>query len=104
MLVAVIAGFAILFRDQLSLANLASYETHLRQLTESNRGLSYAGAFVLYVIVTAFSLPGAAAMSIVIGWLFGADSTLAWPAVLLVSFASTTGASARVSVVAVPLA
>ena len=44
--------------------------------------------FVIYVVVTAFSLPGAAVMTLVGGALFG----LGW-GLLLVSFASTIGAS-----------
>ena len=44
--------------------------------------------FVIYVLVTAFSLPGAAVMTLVGGALFG----LGW-GLLLVSFASTIGAS-----------
>ncbi|MCW9025111.1 MAG: dihydrolipoyl dehydrogenase [Gammaproteobacteria bacterium] len=45
-------------------------------------------AFVIYVIVTALSLPGAAVMTLVIGAIFG----LFWGTVL-VSFASTLGAT-----------
>ena len=44
--------------------------------------------FVIYVAVTAFSLPGAAVMTLVGGALFG----LGW-GLLIVSFASTIGAS-----------
>ncbi|MFC1339357.1 MAG: TVP38/TMEM64 family protein, partial [gamma proteobacterium symbiont of Phacoides pectinatus] len=44
--------------------------------------------FLVYVAVTGLSLPGAAAMSLVIGAVFG----LLW-GVILVSFASTLGAT-----------
>lgn len=45
-------------------------------------------AFAIYVVVTALSLPGAAIMGLAAGALFGL-----WHGVLLVSFASTTGAT-----------
>ena len=44
--------------------------------------------FLIYVTVTALSLPGAAVMTLAGGALFGF-----WPALLLVSFASTIGAT-----------
>ena len=50
--------------------------------------LVYGLAFLIYVCVTGLSLPGAAAMSLVIGWYFGF-----WRGLVLVSFASTTGAT-----------
>lgn len=92
-LVLTVLGLWFVFRDRLSLENLAQYETQLRRWKIDYPVLSYGVAFVVYVIVTALSLPGAAAMSILIGWLFGADFVLGWPAVILVSFASTTGAT-----------
>ena len=46
------------------------------------------GAFVLYVAVVALSLPGATIMTLAMGALFGL-----WYGVLLVSFASTIGAT-----------
>jgi len=45
-------------------------------------------AFAVYVAFTALSLPGAAPMSMVCGWLFGF-----WRATVVASFASTTGAT-----------
>ncbi len=47
------------------------------------------GFFVLYVLVTALSLPGAAVMTLAAGALFGL-----WWGTLIVSFASTLGATA----------
>jgi len=45
-------------------------------------------AFLIYSIVTGLSLPGAAVLTILFGWFFGF-----LPALCVVSFASTTGAS-----------
>lgn len=72
----------------LSLEQLASRETQLRGYQESYPWLVIGGAFVLYVSVTGLSLPGAAALSLVYGWYFGFLR-----GVLLVSFASTLGAT-----------
>lgn len=76
------------FRGELSLTSLAAREVQLRAWQTAHPVLAIAIAFVLYVLVTGLSLPGAAAMSILYGWLFGFGS-----AVVLVSFASTTGAT-----------
>ncbi|GAB4155037.1 MAG: TVP38/TMEM64 family protein [Planctomycetaceae bacterium] len=48
----------------------------------------YVVAFLIYVAVTGLSLPGAAVLTLAYGWFFGF-----LPAVVLVSFASTAGAS-----------
>ena len=74
--------------DMLTLDYLASKEQSLRQFQSQHPYLIYGIAFLLYVAVTGLSLPGALAMTIVYGWYFGFA-----PAVVLVSFASTTGAS-----------
>lgn len=90
-LVLAVSAFGALFfcyRHELSLAALAEREGQLRELQHTHPAATYAAAFVIYVIVTGLSLPGAAAMSLVYGWLFGF-----WPALVLVSFASTTGAT-----------
>lgn len=76
------------FGDQLSLAGLADREADFRSLQERRPSLVYGMAFGVYVTVTGLSLPGAAGMSLAIGWLFGFRRAL-----LLVSFASTAGAS-----------
>lgn len=55
---------------------------------DRNPVASSVGYFVVYVLVTGLSLPGAAVMTVAAGALFG----LVW-GVLLVSFASTIGAS-----------
>lgn len=77
-----------LFRNELSLKQLADEEHRIRQLTEAHPWQAGGVAFGLYVIVTALSLPFATVLTILYGWLFGFSR-----AVLLVSFASTTGAT-----------
>ncbi len=77
-----------IFRDQLTLEYLAQREEALREFQQTQSGVTFALAFLIYVIVTGLSLPGAGFMTIVCGWLFGF-----WPALVLVSFASTTGAT-----------
>lgn len=79
---------AYFFRSELSLEALAARETSLRQAASRQPVLAYATYFVIYVVVTGLSLPGAAALSITGGWLLGF-----WPALVLTSFASSTGAS-----------
>ncbi len=76
------------FRDSISLANLANQETRLREYQLHHPVLVVGIAFLIYVGVTGLSLPGAVPLSLLYGWYFG------WgPALLLVSFASTMGAT-----------
>ena len=84
---AIVAAF-IFFGDQRALDSLATYEGRLRSFYAERPVVTLIAAFVLYVAVTGLSLPGAAALSILYGWLFGF-----WPAVVLVSFSSTSGAT-----------
>lgn len=86
LLVAVAAGWW--YRDALRLEALARQEGQLRALVESRFWVAVAVAFVVYVVVTALALPAATGMSLVIGWLFGF-----WRGTLLVSIASTCGAT-----------
>ncbi|MCG8651328.1 MAG: TVP38/TMEM64 family protein [Pirellulales bacterium] len=76
------------FGDLLSLQSLAQREAELRAFQQDNPYLVYGIAFAVYVLVTGLSLPGAAALTLVYGWYFGF-----WRTVVLVSFASTTGAT-----------
>ncbi|MGF1582450.1 MAG: TVP38/TMEM64 family protein [Gemmataceae bacterium] len=76
------------FRDQLSLEYLAQRETELRNFQQAYPVWTFVIAFLIYVAVTGLSLPGAGFMTIVCGWLFRF-----WVALVLVSFASTTGAT-----------
>lgn len=77
-----------LFGDQLTLDNLASREADFRRFQQEHPLLLYVLAFAAYVLVTGLSIPGATAMTLLLGWLFGF-----WRGLLLVSFASTMGAT-----------
>jgi uncharacterized membrane protein YdjX (TVP38/TMEM64 family) len=87
-LVMVVGVLYLLFRDDLTLRAIAAREQQLRAFRDSQPVLVYVLAFLLYVVVTGLSLPGAAVLSLAYGWYFDF-----WPAVVLVSFASTTGAT-----------
>ncbi|MEM9825953.1 MAG: TVP38/TMEM64 family protein [Planctomycetota bacterium] len=76
------------FGDALSIANLAEHESGLRSASDESPLLFWVAAFFLYVLVTGMSLPGAAVMTLTYAWFFGFGSAL-----LLVSFASTSGAT-----------
>ncbi len=76
------------FGDTLTLANLAERESDLRSFQQAHPWLVYGVAFLVYVAVTGLSLPGAAVLTLVFGWYFGF-----WQGIILVSFASTTGAT-----------
>jgi len=72
----------------LTLENLKAQQASLDAWVAANRWLALGGFFVLYVLVTAASIPGAAIMTLAAGALFG------WLAgTVLVSFASTLGAT-----------
>lgn len=91
-LLGVIAVLIVVFirnRDALSLDALASQQEALRHAAVDRPVVVFGMAFLLYVVVTGLSLPGAAVMTLVYGWLFGF-----WQGVVLVSLASTTGATA----------
>jgi uncharacterized membrane protein YdjX (TVP38/TMEM64 family) len=72
----------------LSLESLAARESALRAFQANNPYLVYGIALLVYVTVTGLSIPGASPLTLVYGWYFGF-----WQAVLLVSFASTAGAT-----------
>jgi uncharacterized membrane protein YdjX (TVP38/TMEM64 family) len=74
--------------DVLTLENLARQETALRAFQEEHPLLVYGLAALIYILVTGLSLPGATAMTLVYGWYFGLVR-----GVILVSFASTAGAT-----------
>jgi uncharacterized membrane protein YdjX (TVP38/TMEM64 family) len=86
--VLVAAGLYWQLGGELSLASIAQREAELRELQHERPLAVYGIAFLAYVVVTGLSLPGAAGLSLVYGWLFGF-----WRGVVLVSFASTTGAT-----------
>ena len=89
LLLAATAGIGFwLFGDELTLSKLATREAAFRQYQTNHPVLIYLIAFGVYVAVTGLSLPGATPMTLLMAWLFGF-----WPALILVSLGSTTGAT-----------
>ncbi|QDS94134.1 TVP38/TMEM64 family inner membrane protein YdjZ [Roseimaritima multifibrata] len=76
------------FGHLLSLEGLATQESQLRAYQAEHPVLVFGAAFLVYVLATGLSLPGAAALTLVYGWYFGFARGL-----VLVSFASTAGAT-----------
>ncbi|MCW5202821.1 TVP38/TMEM64 family protein [Desulfobulbus sp. US5] len=87
---AVLAILFIIFDGQqyLSLASLKSSRQLLQSFYMEHQLLTITGYMALYILITALSLPGALIMSLGGGALFGL-----WLGFLLVSFASTIGAT-----------
>jgi uncharacterized membrane protein YdjX (TVP38/TMEM64 family) len=93
LLVAAIFIGGILFLSRLYgsaeiLELLALQESRAEQYRIDHPMAVFGVAFLIYVGVTGLSLPGAAVLTILFGWFFGF-----LPALVLVSFASTTGAT-----------
>lgn len=80
--------FAYDLQQYLSFDGLKSTLVQFQSWRDAYPLLTSAGFFILYVAVTALSLPGAAVMTLAAGALFGL-----WWGLLLVSFASTIGAT-----------
>lgn len=80
----------------LKMERLAAHESRLAEFATQNPVLILGGAFLVYVLVTAFSLPMAAVFTMAIGWL-GKLMFGELPGLLIgtavVSFASTSGAT-----------
>lgn len=76
------------FRNTLTLQNLTTEEAELRSFQQDHAIRVYGAAFLLYVAVTGLSIPGATVLTLVYGWYFGF-----WRSVVLISFASTAGAT-----------
>ncbi len=88
-IVAAIAAFFVLDLGQyLSLDYLKSSRSQFAELYAEHPVLTAAGYFLMYVAVTALSLPGAAIMTLAGGALFGLATGF-----VLISFASTIGAT-----------
>lgn len=92
LLLAALAAFTI-FRhyqlgDYLTLAYLKESQAHFRELYLTHRLTTVAGYMLIYIAVTALSLPGAAIMTLAGGGLFGF-----WTGTIVISFASTIGAT-----------
>lgn len=89
LIVGAIAIFFILGLDQhLTLSELKEGQGKFAAMLEQSPLRVTLIAFVLYVVVVALSLPGAAIMGLAAGALFGL-----WYGTLFVSFASSTGAT-----------
>ena len=76
------------YGDRISLDYLAVREAALRQVQADHAVLVYAAAFLIYVVLTGLSVPGAVPLTLITGWYFGL-----FRGVILVSFASTLGAT-----------
>lgn len=89
-ILAALAGafFMLDLHQWLTLEGLKSGLDQFEQWRSQSPLLTAGGFFFLYVVVTALSLPGAAVMTLAAGALFGL-----WQGLLLVSFASTIGAT-----------
>lgn len=87
-LVATIVLLAVNFGQYLTLENAKAQQALLNDYIESNFVVAAATYFILYVMITAFSIPGAAVVTLLGAALFGF-----WTSLLLVSFASTIGAT-----------
>jgi uncharacterized membrane protein YdjX (TVP38/TMEM64 family) len=88
-LLSAIAAYFIFDLSQfLSLENFKASQADIVAAKDANPVLYITGFFILYVVVTGLSIPGAAIMSLVAGALFGVVI-----GTIIVSFASTIGAT-----------
>ncbi len=87
-LVAVVVFLGIEFSQYLTLENAKAQQANLSHYIEQNLLYSALIYFVAYVVITAFSIPGAAVITLLGAALFGF-----WFSLALVSFASTIGAT-----------
>ncbi len=86
--VVIAAYFAFDLGHYLSLSNLKASQYHFRAVYDAHRTVVVASYMLVYIVVTALSLPGAAVMTVAGGALFGlVEGTV------VVSFASATGAT-----------
>ena len=87
----VVIGSALLVYSngiQHSIEWLAGREETFDQILQQRPVITYLALFLLYVVVTAASVPGATLLSLLMAMLLGF-----WSALVLVSFASTLGAT-----------
>ncbi len=75
-------------RTAFSVESLVAHEAVYRKTYRQHPIAVLSGAFSVYVAMTALSVPGASVLSLAFGWLLGF-----WPAMGLVSFASSVGAT-----------
>lgn len=88
LLIALITVLTSQFSHFLTLENVKSQQEALSLYIDEHLFSAAALYFLFYVLITAFSLPGAAVITLLGGALFGF-----WLSVLLVSFASSLGAT-----------
>lgn len=86
--IGVMIALYLQFGSALSLQTFAQQEVWLRTFQREHPLLVYGLAFLLYVLVTGSSFPGATGMTLAFGWYFGFLRGF-----VLVSFASTAGAT-----------
>lgn len=86
--IAVIVALAVNFGPYLTLENAKAQQAALSEYIENNFVIAAVSYFALYVLVTAFSVPGATVITLLGAALFGFTTGL-----ILVSFASTLGAT-----------
>ncbi len=84
----VVVFIALDLGQYLTLEYIKSQQGHIEAFYAENQLLALASFFLLYIVVTGVSLPGAAILTLVAGAVFGFVAAL-----ILVSFASTIGAS-----------
>jgi len=88
LLVGLIVFLAVNFGQYLTLENAKAQQVALADYIDSNFALAASVYFLAYVAITAFSIPGAAVVTLLGAALFGF-----WTSLVLVSFASTIGAT-----------
>jgi len=86
--VVVVLFFQFDLEQYLTLDYIKSQQQVINQYYLENRLLTLIGFFLLYVVITGVSLPGATVLTLAAGAIFGLVTAL-----ILVSFASTIGAS-----------
>ncbi len=86
--VAAVIGLIVANRSLFSVEVLVDREAEFRATYQQHPIAVLSVAFGLYVAITALSIPGASLLTLASGWLFGF-----WPALVLVSFASSVGAT-----------
>ncbi|MDH3450021.1 MAG: VTT domain-containing protein, partial [Gammaproteobacteria bacterium] len=86
--VIVILFFMFDLEQYLTLDYVKTQQQIIDQYYQENRLLTLIGFFLLYIVITGVSLPGATVLTLVAGAIFGLVTGL-----VLVSFASTIGAS-----------
>ena len=88
-LLGIIASYFLLdLGEYLNLEALKSNKDTLFALYQDNKFIFFAGFFLIYVVSTAVSIPGAAILTLAAGFIFGR-----WYGTILVSFASCIGAT-----------